>query len=78
MNQVLLENGIDIVQMIVVFNGVVVPAEDMDLRSVYATGFEFMFDSIQIVKISAYIVMPYHAAFLRGAELRIRIRLPTN
>ena len=49
--------------MVVVLNGVVVLAENMDLRSVYATGFEFLLDSIQIVKIGAYAVMPFHAVF---------------
>jgi hypothetical protein len=37
MNQVLLENGLDIVQMVVARNGVVILAENVDLRSVYAT-----------------------------------------
>jgi hypothetical protein len=64
--------------MVVVRNGVVVLAENMDLRSVYASGFEFLLDSIQIVKIGAYVVMPFHAVFPRDNELQIRIRLSSN
>ena len=78
MNQVLLENGFDIVQMVVVRNSVVILAENVDLRSVYAAGFEFLFDSIQIVKIGAYVVMPFHAVFPHDSELQIRIRLSSN
>ena len=60
MNQVLLENGLDIVQMVVTRNGIVVLAENVDLRPVYATGFELLLNSFQIVKICAYIEMPFH------------------
>jgi hypothetical protein len=77
-DQILLENGRDIVQMVVTRNGVVVLAENVDLRSVYTTGFEFLFDSIQIIKIGAYVVMPIHAIFPRDNELQIRIRLSSN
>jgi hypothetical protein len=77
-NQVLLENGFDIVQMIVARDGVVVLAEDVDLRSVYAAELEFLLDSFQIVKIGAYVVMPFHAVFPGDNELQIRIRLSSN
>jgi hypothetical protein len=78
MNQVLLENGLDIVQMVVTRNGVVVLAENVDLRSVYATELEFLLDSFQVVKIGTYIKMPVHAVFPRDDELQIRIRLSSN
>ncbi len=59
-DQVFLENRFDIVQVVVAIYRSVVTAEYVYLRSMHTAGFEFLFDSLEVIQILGYIKMPFH------------------
>lgn len=46
--------------MVVGFYRGIVSAKYVNLRSMHTPGFEFLFDSVEVIQILAYIEMPFH------------------
>jgi hypothetical protein len=61
--------------MVMDFYSTVVTTEYVNLRPMHTAGFEFLFDSLEVIQIPGYIKMPFHLVIPRGYELQFRIRL---
>jgi hypothetical protein len=60
MHQVFLENRFDAVQMVVALYRAVVTTEHVNLRPMHPSGFEFLFDSFEVIQVLGYIKVPFH------------------